>query len=222
MSIKIYRAYRLKKNSSFWPLVKDIQKIGELKLKAKLSELFLTMMDGVDTNSEEYQKLISPTKFGPALTEGNARARIVDRSIHNLYKLSSGSHERSAFDFDVSVAFREWKGRLYAIPYCDMYVRDVLDFLDEDPRIEDYHYQNSCDKPDEISNAEWSRRRRVWSALGEDGPWQQFVVAEVCSFSAYWRLNPYFDLARAGAFRKWDKKTSVAAEVVRNSSKDTD
>jgi hypothetical protein len=34
----------------------------------------------------------------------------------------------------------------------------------------DYHYQNQCDKPDEVSNAEWRTRKRVWDAiLGDEG-----------------------------------------------------
>lgn len=29
-----------------------------------------------------------------------------------------------------------------------------------EPFVEDYHYQNQCDKPDNISNREWNNRRK--------------------------------------------------------------
>ena len=62
--------------------------------------------------------------------------------------------ERNPFDFDVSIAFREWRGYVYLIKHCDMIMGHCLDFLASDPRLKEYHYQNSTDRPDEISARE--------------------------------------------------------------------
>lgn len=42
--------------------------------------------------------------------------------------------------------------------------------------VEDYHYQDQCDKPDKISQAEWTRRKNMWEkAIGPS-----YVPADHC------------------------------------------
>ena len=31
--------------------------------------------------------------------------------------------------------------------------------------IEDYHYQNQCDKPDEVSQKSWDKREKIWDEI---------------------------------------------------------
>jgi hypothetical protein len=208
MSLKVYEAYRLKRSSDYWKLTKDIQKTATLKLRTHLAELFMKLMDGVDVNSEKYK-----TGIQKGTSEGSLRAEIVDGFLRDMYKESTISPYRSTFNFDVSVAFREYRGRVYLIPYAD--IQGLFDFLEEDPRLEDYHYQNQTDRPVTISRTEWGRRARVWNALSDADRWSYYTLVDICSFSNWWVINPYYDLLWSGAFGKWAKKSSPVAEIIR-------
>jgi hypothetical protein len=136
------------------------------------------------------------------------------------YKKSSVSIERSFFDFDVNVAFREYKGRVYLIPYCDLTMREVLDFLDEDPRIEEFGYQNQTDRPERFTPQEWAARSRVWHALTKEPTWYEFALVEVSSYGKFWRLNPWWDLAESGKIRNWGKTPPSVSNTIRQKVKE--
>lgn len=44
---------------------------------------------------------------------------------------------------------------------------EVEEKIDKHPRFSDWHWQNSCDKPDEVSNKEWQEREDFWRDLFE-------------------------------------------------------
>ena len=46
---------------------------------------------------------------------------------------------------------------------------DIRRFIENHEMFEDYHYQNQCDKPDDISDEEWDKRESDWNdAIGPD------------------------------------------------------
>lgn len=97
------------------------------------------------------------------------------------------------YDFACSVDIRERRGRLYLIPFCGMGSSGVLDFLGEDGRLEDYHWQNQTDRPESIGAREWGRRRKVWmSMLYPDEVWREKLTLVVCDRGTY--LNQLFNL----------------------------
>jgi hypothetical protein len=208
MSIVIARAYRLKKSSDFWPLVQDTQKLGELAVRAKLQDVFLSLMESVDEGSDAYQARLKEGR-----TEASARASTVDKAMYEMYRISSTAASRSAFDFDVSVGFWHYRGRVYLVPFCDMHMSHVLDFLNEDSRLEDYFYDDRADRPDEISASDWTRRGKVWRHLTDPSNWDQNVVLELCSFGRYYRMNPYYELSQSGKIRDWVKPANVAGTI---------
>lgn len=210
MSTKIWRAYRLKKSRDLWPFVAETRRLGTERVRAKLTEIFLEFMDGVDVDSTLYKKAIEESSGKDRV----ARASIVNKILTRGYRISSGSFQRSYFDFNVSIGIREYKGKFYLIPYCDNALHKTLDFLDGDPRLEDYHYQNQTDKPDHIQMQDWRVRGRVWDQIFKD--WDSCLTLDICHFDMYSRINPYMDVLDS-LYRKDSPKTGTVAEAIRSS-----
>lgn len=215
MSLKVWRAYRLKRSQDLWPFVADVKRIGTEKIKEELHKIFKQFMEAVDTKSDGYAEAL-------AVYEGNdqlARALVTDRFFREGYKAASVSMERSHFNFDVSVTFRRHKRWIYLIPYCDMFMQKTLDFLDKDPRIEDYHYQNQTDKPSKIPMREWLERAQVWEAITEQDVWPSYLTLELCNYGMYHNVNPFFDLQfKQTLYRTGEKKPPRVADIVRAST----
>jgi hypothetical protein len=93
------------------------------------------------------------------------------------------------------VTFRQ-KGRyIYLKKYCSGVVGDVLNFMDRDSRLQEYHWQNQHDGPDEVSAREWKAREKVWRHLLEDArEWDQLVL-EIVSPDSFYRLPILAELA---------------------------
>ncbi|HNC56714.1 MAG TPA: hypothetical protein PLP33_14810 [Leptospiraceae bacterium] len=50
--------------------------------------------------------------------------------------------------------------------------------------VKDFHYQDQCDKPDQITRREWTKREKVWSSIYEDyskTPSESGLVLEIIS-----------------------------------------
>lgn len=208
MSIKVWTAYKIRRAADFWPLISSIRKQGEASTKKLLTAFFYEVMGAVKTDSAPYKKAVEQHLANAHLvkqygkrkmrrySEEIAKLDMADRLIRRGYRISSTSPLRSAFNFNVSVTFREHEGGIYVIPYCEGIVRDALDFLKTDKRLRDYHYQNQTDRPEEVPARQWRERRRVWEALTEHDRWPDFVLIEICSWDSWWQMNPQLDIHR--------------------------
>ena len=189
MSLKVYNAYRLRKGVNLWTFVRDIRPKAETEIKTLLRALYETAMADVDPASDEYAAALKRTGSDP-----RARLNCVSETLRKRYYDQAASRQRNPWDFDVSIAFREWEGRIYMIKHCDMMMSHALDFLDADPRVKEYHYQNQSDRPDDVSAREWEERRRVWGPLTEREPWRDVLILELCSVATWWSVDPWLDM----------------------------
>lgn len=213
MGISVPNAYRLKKSKDFWPLVSDIKKVGTLKTKAALNEFFLGLMGAVDITSEAYLK-----QRAEGADEGPARARIVERLMRERYKDSTVSVCKDPFDFNVWVSFRRFRGRIYVFPGCGMMLQEVLDFLSEDPRLEEFWYDNRGDKPEEMAQSEWDKRAKVWEKLAYAPEYEVALHLDISTWDLWWSMNPYMDQSLAPTIRGWGQpEPSSMAQLIKNS-----
>jgi hypothetical protein len=67
------------------------------------------------------------------------------------------------FDVSISLFWDDVTSTWYGIVHCDPF--ELVDLLKQVPELVDFHYQNSTDRPDEISEKEWSHRREVWDRV---------------------------------------------------------
>lgn len=115
-----------------------------------------------------------------------------------------GSHHAPNDPLRFSIVFgRSSAGNLLAYPYysADRY-REALEELDV---FEEYHYQNSSDRPDDISEKDWERRSEEWdSLLSPDGtlrnlPMWQFGRSEDPYTEVFMRGGKNFDANSYGS-----------------------
>jgi hypothetical protein len=186
VSTKIYTAYRLKRTKDFWPFLRDVRRKGVKNVQKELQKLQKTCLDNVDSDSDAYKKQISL-----GITPEKAKQYIAEKFILEGYRGQQGKSERNPFDFDVTIAVREHKGRLYLIPHCDMLMRKVFDFLKRDPRLEDFCYFNNTDRPKHITQTEWEKRKIIWDAINNTPEgWDDYIVIDICTYLGFWKIYP--------------------------------
>jgi hypothetical protein len=162
-----------------------------------LRELYHKHTPAVRTDSPGYQKELEHLlKHFPKTAESRARLAVTQNVFTRLYRISTTSPRRSYYNFDVSVGFRQRKGEIMVIPYCDWAMAHTLDFLEEDRRLKDYHYQNQTDRPDHLSAKQWGKRRRYYEGMFKAGQWEDVLVLDICKWDMWYHIDPAWDMAR--------------------------
>lgn len=196
MSTVIRPAYRLKKSSDLWQFTRDTYQRGEAEVKKVIREFYAELAKCVDPNSDRYKELAVHYK-----EDWKVRLEIAHDTVRNEYKKQLGSSSRNPFNFDVHIAIREYKSRIYVRPHCDWKMANVLDFLEEDERLEEYSYWNNTDRPKRFSAQEWGHRSKVWDGIHEAG-WGHYLSINICDWSKWYLLDPYFDIIKDRMSRK--------------------
>lgn len=192
MSMTVYPAYRLRRESDLWPLVQDIRIKAEAKIKEVLWNLYFNAAEVVDKESEEYKRR-ARCYTNPNLDL--AGLSIAHDKIRTAFKTQATSLLRNDYDFSVSVHFRKYDGRIYATSYCDMEMREVLKFLKKDKRLRDFSYWNGNDtRPKGVTARAWAERRRIWNGMVQGIKLDRNVLKlEICSPDNFESVDPYYD-----------------------------
>lgn len=86
-----------------------------------------------------------------------------------LYKIADNSRQSypcSGYNFYCKLLLFPLEDKILAM-YFGM--PEIRRFIENHPMFRDYHYQNQCDKPDDISDEDWSKRESDWEkAIGPD------------------------------------------------------
>jgi len=204
MSTKIYDAYKIKRKVDLWPVLWDIRDKAEANVVKKLKELYWEVMLHLNTESEEYQKKLASTKY----PEWSVRLDMAREKIREEIQKNVTSRERDTFDISVSISVYPHETGFYLRAFCDQVscLGGSLDFLYDHPKLRDFHYQNSCDRPDRVSAREWRQREKIWDEIiGEGLYMKNRVELNICDWEAFQRrLDPWLDLAK-----KYHKKPPV-------------
>lgn len=165
MSTKIYNGYVLPKQSMEELLVfcKDMgnrmkEKKQNIIIKT-LATMIIHMLDSTSAGLADKVKLgekaLGKSLYGNALE--SLRSRIDKRN----------KFERDPqFDFGCNIMLFPMEDKVLCLLYCEHSELEKI----WNENVQEYHYQNQTDKPDEISNEEWEQRRKDWNeALGGDG-----------------------------------------------------
>lgn len=195
MSMVVGHAYKLRDPEQFWGLVAEIKVTATKRWQELTHSLFHELMSTVDPDSEQYQKHnaeVTNLKYReiPAMLDKLTRCRMVAEAMEQGYQESSRTLRRHEFDLDASVAFQRFEGNIYLRWFADMFVRDTFDWLKKDERLIEYGYDNRCDRPCEVSEEDWTERRRVWDGIYPDFGMPVQLVLEISRYDMYWRLNP--------------------------------
>lgn len=184
MSTKIYTAYRLRPGVDLWTFCADVKKQGQQNIREILKTMYRSMPGSSEAEPRIRQALGLPAK--EPITWLNCAMY-----VKHEYGAQLHSSKRNLFDLDVSIAIRRCGRRYYLIPYCEMLVGEVLNFLSDDPRVEDYAYWNNTDRPEEVSARAWAARARTWDTMIKR--WEQMLTLDICSYNGFYLINPIWE-----------------------------
>lgn len=163
MSIQIYNAYRIRRSllevhallTNLSPKLREIAKDIQLKLIAeRFEQQFdepLLAWDGQGAPPEPDHEFYWP---------------VMDKVREELDQAKLGNGMRSV-DCSCRVQVFPISGReCLARVLCE---KDALiKVIDKLPGFEDFHYQTSTDRPDSVSEADWTLRERMWRKATHD------------------------------------------------------
>lgn len=197
MSTKIFNAFRVRvsKPQSVWALLWKIQDQAEANIRTALREHYLELVRQMDSDSPEYREAWANTSFKDELPFRVRRARDLIRAG---YKKNSTELSRDTYSLDVTVAVYPYGSRVYLRTFAESIsvVGGCLDFVAKMPELEDFHYQNQTDRPDDVTEKDWATRRRVWDGITAYQDVGRHVTLEILNYGSLWRLDPIYDLAR--------------------------
>lgn len=187
MSTKIYNGYKFNNN----PNLLEIQRICfdiRDRVKPVVNQLYYhhfikEMVDAYDKNQFGYweESLYFINKNSCNMYWG------IDRYLHKRIKYMNHTQERDPeIDFGLKFTILPLKNREEVLLLLYTEKKELREIFEATPEIEEYHYQNQTDQPEEISEEAWNQRRSDWdNALGGDG----WATPQECGFL----YEPYDD-----------------------------
>lgn len=182
MSTKIYDAFKFDKQYSVLEIGqladkwrKDIAVIAEQKYAALYVKQLIYYYDLYKIRGVEFIKQL--VKKSEESGKETYTTRMLKDMAANGYKylllhIDRYLRENIKTDEFLQYDFR-CKMTIHPIPrktLCMVFAgREFYDYLENQPELKDYHYQNQTDRPDEISSRAWNKRRDDWDkAIGPD------------------------------------------------------
>jgi hypothetical protein len=199
VSIKVYNAYRLSKRIGLGDFIREIQPKATESAHRILRRDVWNYGEAVlrtESFAADLEKRLTAQKI-----EREEAIRIMkhqhgtDRMLAE-YRESTEERRRSAFNYDAGLTFRWLNGYWYMQVFAQDAMRGIFDFVIENPRVVDYHYQNSTDRPEEVTARDWRQRKKVWDTLYA-GPCGRMTFLEltVMNFEEF-RVWTYLDAMR--------------------------
>lgn len=240
MSIKIYSAFRIKDGVDVWPLLWKIRDQATENAKRALRNHYIDLVFHTDSSTKEYwiefgdrTKHAFDALTGRAKQELHFRLDRAHKQVKSRFKDNVTSSVREEYNLEVNLAIYPHTSGNYLRTFCDSasIMRDVLDFVEELPELEDYYFQNSSDGPKDIPEEQWQARRAVWEEIYQSTNNHGFAnhaLIEVVSWTRLIFVDPWVELAQewmanppelpsyeevwAARLRKLSSFTSVVAQ----------
>jgi hypothetical protein len=113
------------------------------------------------------------------------KEKVFDVVRAGIYETMIAIEARLKYD---CVMVYEYDAILYIHIFCK-YNREaeniLIDYLDSNESFEDYHYQDSSDKLDSVTNAEWKKREKNWDYILFSNPAKSGLRWELYSNGCY-------------------------------------
>lgn len=172
MLIKIYNAYRLRKDN-----MRDVIAFVRHYRAAAIMDMEI-FLDSI---------------------RGKLPADLTLYKLNELIKDNTVKQTGEWFDVESNVIFFWNRGLYYMIFYLPGYMgvtgSDLsFKFLSKfDSFIEDFHYQDQSDKPDSVSDKEWKKRGKIWKEIFADTDVPRKAGFTFNIFNKYdsWRVAKY-------------------------------
>lgn len=148
MSMKVYNAYRLPEGTDTFEFIDRIRPV----LNAEV--------DRLDAKQMVRDAIIL---FDKRLNGDTFTGTPLSRAAFDMLEENTKKHKKPGYCGAFSAEFAQYEGRLYVKVLTDR--NDLIETFEQIDGVEDFHYQNSTDKPAEIPDDEWEYRREVWDKI---------------------------------------------------------
>jgi hypothetical protein len=154
MSTKIYNAYEAEfssiedmhqKMNSIRPKIKEVLK---LRAEHRVIEDWIQYVDDATMKGEPIKKY-----FWDICNEARVKFK----------EIKTNDKRNINYDFYFEAVVMPYKGKQYIKIFCEGTYFSLCNLFEEFAK--DFYYQNSTDKPKEISQKEWDHRSEVWDAI---------------------------------------------------------
>jgi hypothetical protein len=196
MSTKIYNAFKVKDPSTVWNLIWKVRDLAEANAIQALKNHYLKLVREMDPDKEDYQKERERDQERDEVFFRLGRAREI---VRNGYRDNVRRPEREEYSLDVTLAIYPFDGEYYLRTFWEgiSVLGEVFDFVAKMPELEDFHYQNQTDPPEEVSSEDWEKRERVWNAIIDAFHGiGNHVAVDVVSWEGFYRIDPWLTVAR--------------------------
>ena len=177
MSTKIYDAYKLKGDYDLMSLNKalsDLRQqvtqhcenlIANIVVRQFLSMYYMTLLHGTNTPADTDTITTTVLENIARQDMKSAWAYLYCEITDKIADLSNTTRP-FGYNFYNNLLLFPLKDKILAMYFGNT---DIRRFIENHEMFEDYHYQNQCDKPDDISDKEWDKRESDWNdAIGTD------------------------------------------------------
>lgn len=188
MSTKIYKGFRLKFTDTARLMAFLHRQRTEFGARAHHEAIEFVAR----TASQHFDRAwLSDTPYGsPPQSAVTPLFDAIKELSNRQSEIRKSGHRDPEVDFDFSLALFPHGGQLYGIAYCDR--SEWVGSFMADPDVEDFAYWDNTDAPDNISTADWDRRREVWEQIldveGGHG------IPALCGFTADIVITSSLDL----------------------------
>jgi hypothetical protein len=195
MSTKVYNAFKVKDPANLWRLIDKIFHKGRANVDKTLREHYLQKVRHMDPSDKEYIEAWEKSDS----SEANFRLYRVHDKLRSRYKENTVRLEWDTYSLDCTVCIYPYRDQFYLRTFCEggSIFRNVLDFVKKLPELEDFHYQNQSDRPDDIPAKDWANRRRVWDGISKKNhDIGVHLDLEICSWGCFHLIDPWIHLAK--------------------------
>lgn len=204
MSMKVYDAYKVKDPKNAWTLLWKLKEVARQGIRELLKKHYWELMINIDPESEEYQQEIKRRTFCQP-EDWRIRLDLARDKVRAGYKENVTSAHRDTYTLDVTIMVYPHKGQYYLRAFCDgaSVLRGALACMAKHKGLEDFHFQDSADKPKNVSERAWQRRKLLWNEMCDpktDSP--RGVALEICSWDAFYHVDPWLEMIQEFSAKK--------------------
>ncbi|MFW6219340.1 MAG: hypothetical protein ACOC33_00600 [bacterium] len=157
MSTKIYNGYKLKNNMSFQKITIFCQMIGDL-INEEREKLIVSLFTNIFIDD-----LICILSGG--YPQDKNLKFLISFEIYNEYKKRSDKIKQTKqrdplYDFEFEIVFIPIKNKILCLLYTEQ--SNFIKIWENQSEIEEYGYWNNTDKPENLSEKDWDKRKIDW------------------------------------------------------------
>lgn len=182
MSTKVYHAWRTKFDVSLFDVIRDVKpKMTEnaRDVLRKFIEIELDLMRNEKIDEGE----ISPMR---------ANNRVVEKYFKQVTEM-----RRHLYSFCCGFSVHELHGRFYFIPYGEHeFFQGIINVFEGCDLVEDYHYWDNTDCPDDMDPDEWERRSIAWATMCRREEWSNMTAVDIVSHTNFVYISPWLEMSQ--------------------------